>query len=258
MLTSFPRPLSDFWDIFASPRHCISEAAHLLAAGSINTASDFLVVSLPITTVMGLQLPRKQRAIVIVLFSFGFLACACGIIRTYITWVMTVDYDMTWHAWSVVVSSATELYVGIICASVPATKPFFVTFLPGKFESARRSPTKSSSSAGTADSASTAACRRASNKSAPVISCEEEEALRSPTTPPVALSPHAISMNPLVARPPPSVGSSAPSSRRSSGGPSWRCTWPLPRGDHGPGDPRDDEFRSIPSLEEGRSVRDHV
>lgn len=233
--------------------------------------TDFLVVSLPITTVMGLQLPWRQRAVVVVLFSFGFLACAAGVVRTYITWVMTVDLDMTWHAWSVVVSSATELYIGIICASVPATKPFFVTYLPGKLDTSRRHPSggsnsKSSSTGttGTSDSAASAAARRYTNKSVPAISCEEEEALRSPTTPPLpVLSPHVIAMNPLTPRPPPSVYSSSPSSRPSSssgggGGSSWRNTWPLPRVD-GPVDPRDEEFRNIPSLEEGRPVvRDHV
>ena len=254
LLTSRPRPLSDFWNIFASPRHCFNQARHLLIAGSINTCTDFLVVFLPITTIIGLQLPRRQRVMVIALFSFGFLACAAGIVRTYITWVMTVSYDITWHAWSVVISSATELYIGIICASVPATKPFFVTYLPGKFDSQRRHPSKSSGITGNSDPASTVA-RRCASKSGLLI-CEEEEALRSPTTSPISL-PYGVSMDPLVARPPPSVCSSSPSKRRNSGSPSWRITWPLPRGDR-PAEQRDDEFRSITSLEEGRAVRDHV
>ncbi|KAK7953521.1 hypothetical protein PG996_014415 [Apiospora saccharicola] len=124
------RPISNYWNVMAEPRNCLDEAAHLLAAGIINTFTDFVVVLLPIITVMKLQLTTRNRLVVVGLFSLGFLACGVGAFRTYITWHMTVDYDLTYHAGSVFWSSAVELNTGIICASVPATKPFFTRHLP--------------------------------------------------------------------------------------------------------------------------------
>ncbi|KAK8012264.1 hypothetical protein PG991_009639 [Apiospora marii] len=124
------RPISNYWNVMAEPRNCLDEAAHLLAAGIINTFTDFVVVLLPIITVMKLQLTTRNRLVVVGLFSLGFLACGVGVFRTYITWHMTVDYDLTYHAGFVFWSSAVELNTGIICASVPATKPFFTRHLP--------------------------------------------------------------------------------------------------------------------------------
>ncbi|KAK8066162.1 hypothetical protein PG997_012909 [Apiospora hydei] len=123
-------PISNYWNVMAEPRNCFDEAAHLLAAGIINTFTDFVVVLLPIITVLKLQLTTRNRLVVVGLFSLGFLACGVGAFRTYITWHMTVDYDLTYHAGSVFWSSAVELNTGIICASVPATKPFFTRHLP--------------------------------------------------------------------------------------------------------------------------------
>lgn len=37
------RPLSAYWTFSAEPQHCINQAEHLLAAGSINTVTDFVI-----------------------------------------------------------------------------------------------------------------------------------------------------------------------------------------------------------------------
>ncbi|KAK9782160.1 hypothetical protein SCARD494_13832 [Seiridium cardinale] len=132
-------PISEYWTLSSKPQNCINEATHLLAAGLINTVTDFIVVTLPIKTVARLHLRRKQYIMLIGLFCAGFCACAAGCVRTYYTWGFTVDYDRTWNGWAVWVSSAIELYLGIICASVPSCKQFFTTYLPGVIDSTRRS-----------------------------------------------------------------------------------------------------------------------
>lgn len=105
----------------AEPRNCLDEAAHLLAAGIINTFTDFVVVLLPIITVMKLQLTTRNRLVVVGLFSLGFLACSVGAFRTYITWHMKVDYDLTYYAGSVFWSSAVELNTGIVSSPLDHT-----------------------------------------------------------------------------------------------------------------------------------------
>lgn len=131
-------PVSDYWTLSIDPQNCIDEGAHLLAAGIINTLTDFIVVILPVQTMLGLQLPRKQHLILIGLFCAGFGACLAGVVRTYYTWHLTRSWDRTWMGYPVWVSSIVELYVGIICASVPPIKQFFTLYLPGVIDSTRR------------------------------------------------------------------------------------------------------------------------
>jgi len=97
--------------------------------------TDFIVVLLPIRTVWTLQLRTRQALIVILLFGCGFISCTAGVVRTYYTYQVSQTYDQVWAAYPVWVTSAIELYVGIICASVPASKPFFSTYIPRLFDS---------------------------------------------------------------------------------------------------------------------------
>ncbi|KAJ9154891.1 Integral membrane protein [Pleurostoma richardsiae] len=125
-------PVSAYWTLSFTPQKCIDEATHVLAAGIINTVTDFIIVLLPIPTVARLGLPPRQLAVVLGLFGGGLLSTAAGAVRTFFTWRMIkgADHDITWYAYVAVLTSAIELYVGIICASLPATKPFFSRYLP--------------------------------------------------------------------------------------------------------------------------------
>ncbi|KAI3336622.1 hypothetical protein HD806DRAFT_12214 [Xylariaceae sp. AK1471] len=126
-------PVSEGWTVVesSSSNHCINEKAHLMTANVINTITDFVVVLLPIRTVASLQLSSRQRVVVISLFGIGLIASSVGIARTYFTWLLftAADYDTIWNAWYLWLSSLIELHLGIICASIPATKPFFASYM---------------------------------------------------------------------------------------------------------------------------------
>lgn len=133
---------------------------HLLAAGCINTTTDFLIVILPIPYVVRLKLPRKQQIIIVSLFTGGLFVTAAGAVRTYVFHITLTDpnRDLTWNAYIIIIVSALELYIGIvshhpewntpgktinswstqqICASVPAIKPFVARYLPIMLENPR-------------------------------------------------------------------------------------------------------------------------
>ncbi|TGO13780.1 hypothetical protein BTUL_0063g00110 [Botrytis tulipae] len=142
------RPPQDYWKITDEPQpNCIDQSSTLLLAGIINTLTDFLVVILPIRTVYSTNLPRRQTLIVSFLFTLGFLSCFAGVIRTYYMYQVTQTYDQVWASFPVWVSAAVELYVGIICTSIPATKVFFATYIPKIFNSHPSRPSQSSFSA---------------------------------------------------------------------------------------------------------------
>ncbi|KAI6092661.1 integral membrane protein [Hypoxylon rubiginosum] len=128
-------PLSEFWEPSDGPQNCINQSAHMLTANIVNTVTDWFVVLLPIKTVLGLRLPAKQANMIILLFGVGILASSVGIARSYYTSVLINNHDDIWNSWSIWLCSAVELNLGIICASIPATKPFFASYLPGVFDS---------------------------------------------------------------------------------------------------------------------------
>lgn len=120
-----------YWTLtFARQPQCISETKNLLAAGVINTVTDLIVVFLLMPMVYGLQLPRKQQIAVAVLFGVGVLVTLAGAARTIYLYKTTSSWDKTWLAYPVYMTSSVELYIGIICASIPATKTFFTHFVP--------------------------------------------------------------------------------------------------------------------------------
>lgn len=108
------RPISAAWTLSFKPQNCINIQAHLLAAGILNTLSDFLVVLLPIPIVLRLQLPPRQMIVVVMLFGAGFIAVAAGGARTWYTYQVSASYDATWYGYRASLSSSIELYVGIV------------------------------------------------------------------------------------------------------------------------------------------------
>lgn len=111
-----PSPVSAYWTLSFLPQKCINEEAHLLAAGVINTVTDFIIVLLPVKMVKDLNLPKRQRIAVYLLFTAGLLASVAGAIRTYFTWRLTSapNHDYIWNSYYVVLLSSIELFVGIV------------------------------------------------------------------------------------------------------------------------------------------------
>jgi hypothetical protein len=109
------RPIAAYWTFSLVPQKCIDEKTHLLFQGIINIVSDFFVVMIPIPIVLKLKLPLRQRIFVALLFGCGFVVCFAGIVRTYYFYRLTDGYhDITWDAFPVWISSAIELYIGIV------------------------------------------------------------------------------------------------------------------------------------------------
>ncbi|CAN8096919.1 unnamed protein product [Discula destructiva] len=125
-------PPEAYWTLSATPQKCINDQAHLLAAGCINTTTDFILVLLPIPCIKRLSLTKKQQIIVASLFGGGLFTTLAGAVRTYVTFRLfdSPDADPTWNAIPIIIVSALELFIGIICASIPPTKPFFARYLP--------------------------------------------------------------------------------------------------------------------------------
>jgi len=108
------RPVKAYWTLSFTDQHCINETANLLAAGILNTISDFIVFFLPIPTVLALQLPFRQRMMLCTIFGAGFVVCIAGCFRIYYSYQTTSTFDRTWVSYGLWISGVLELYIGIV------------------------------------------------------------------------------------------------------------------------------------------------
>ena len=108
-------PVSNYWDISSDPDTCVNEGAAVIAAGSINSFSDFLCTITPIPLVANLSLPLRQRVALVVLFSLGFVVTGAGIVRCYYSYKSLIaEYDVTWYSYPLWIAGSVEIHLGIV------------------------------------------------------------------------------------------------------------------------------------------------
>ena len=152
VLTLTCRPVNAYWDkvnpIWANEHdwRCGSEQIALPAAGALSVLGDFYSALLPMLLIVGLDLPKRQKLGLYMLFAIAFLVVGAGIARTIlVNIVINRSYDVsqclsssvfnahlfqfTWVLWEVWIWVQVELYLALLAASAPALKPFLRRFL---------------------------------------------------------------------------------------------------------------------------------
>jgi hypothetical protein len=62
-----------------------------------------------------LQMPKRQRIAVAILFSLGLIVTIAGIVRTwYIYKSLIAEYDLTWYAYPLWIAAAVEIDLGVV------------------------------------------------------------------------------------------------------------------------------------------------
>ena len=140
----YPTPLS---------ANCIDIVTLYLSSAPVNIITDLALLFLPMPTLTGMRLPRKQKIILVVTFSFGVFVTVVDIVRiAYLENAamnrlqaigknnanarIVEQKDFPWYASLSFMWSAVEVNLGIVCACVPSLKPLFLRFLPGFIRSA--------------------------------------------------------------------------------------------------------------------------
>ena len=127
------QPFSAFWDqldiikIAKGYKYkCFNEGADVFSAAVISTVQDLITAVLPTFIYWKLQMPARQKVALFIIFAFGYSVVAIGVLRSYFTWqVFFETYDATWAVWDCLISALLEIYIGAICANIPAFKVFF-------------------------------------------------------------------------------------------------------------------------------------
>ncbi|KAI3571540.1 hypothetical protein IWW34DRAFT_811090 [Fusarium oxysporum f. sp. albedinis] len=113
-------PLAGVWD----PKVDAKCVPHITVMwwfnGVFNSIGDLFILTLPIPVLWRLQLPRRQKAYLLFVFSLGFLTVGISIAR--MRW-LEMDADMTWWNVSPALWSLGELTSAISCSCLPFFKP---------------------------------------------------------------------------------------------------------------------------------------
>ncbi|KAI8313609.1 Satratoxin biosynthesis SC1 cluster protein 4 [Colletotrichum sp. SAR11_240] len=102
-----------------------------LVKRSLGADDYFIAVSLSLAIIIiPLQMPKRQKWSLIALFATGGFVCLCAIRRTILLPPLFQSKDSTRDVEKQLNWASVEVNAGIICASVPALKPFFMRYLP--------------------------------------------------------------------------------------------------------------------------------
>lgn len=134
------RPVSAaFEDPTPSAAHCIDIVTLYLSSAPVNIITDLALLFLPMPILTAIRLPRNEKMILIVTFSFGAFVAVVDVIR--IAYLQSASVarlqntrdsrgDFSWIASLSFMWSAIEVHVGIICACVPGVKPLVAKVFP--------------------------------------------------------------------------------------------------------------------------------
>ena len=139
------RPLgAAFEDPIEPAAKCIDIVTLYLSSAPVNIITDLAILFLPMPILTGMRLPRNEKIILIITFSFGAFVAVIDVVRiaylesaalarlqnTAGSAASNAEYDYSWIASLSFMWSAVEVHVGIIVACVPGVKPLVAKVFP--------------------------------------------------------------------------------------------------------------------------------
>lgn len=127
---------------------CFDIVALYLSSAPVNIITDLSLLFLPMPIMTRMRLPKKQKRILVVTFSFGIFVAVVDVVRiVYLQGAelarvedshrlsltnsrIREDNDFSWYASLSFMWSAVEVNVGIMVACVPSLKPLCQRFFP--------------------------------------------------------------------------------------------------------------------------------
>ena len=133
-----------FEDPISPSSHCIDIVALFLSSAPVNIITDLAILFLPMPILTSMRLPRNEKIILIITFSFGGFVAVVDVVRiAYLesaalarvlnhtgSTASDVESDYSWIASLSFMWSAVEVHVGLIVACVPGVKPLAAKLFP--------------------------------------------------------------------------------------------------------------------------------
>ena len=139
------RPVGAAFDDPTQPMaKCIDIVTLYLSSAPVNIITDLAILFLPMPILTSMRLPRNEKIILIITFSFGGFVAVVDVVRiAYLesaalarlqnkseSTASSAQYDYPWIASLSFMWSAVEVHVGVIVACVPGVKPLVAKVFP--------------------------------------------------------------------------------------------------------------------------------
>ncbi|KAH7034233.1 hypothetical protein B0J12DRAFT_582106 [Macrophomina phaseolina] len=125
-------PLKYYWQQWSSPgtgKCPVHEGYFYLGTGIINLLGDIFILSIPIPDIWKLQLTKREKAAIYLIFLLGGFVCIASIIRIKVIWALTQTMDISWAKSDVFIWSSAEPSVAVISGCLPTLRPMFMKIL---------------------------------------------------------------------------------------------------------------------------------
>ncbi|KAI5274456.1 hypothetical protein E4T47_02638 [Aureobasidium subglaciale] len=114
-------PVHYFWERVGEAK-CMNLKAKWFVDAAVNIITDLIILSMPMPYLKGLNLPKRQRVGLIVVFALGGFVCLVSMARLGPLYVISNTQDVSKHNGPAAFLSSMEVNVGIICASLPSLR----------------------------------------------------------------------------------------------------------------------------------------
>ncbi|KAK6499471.1 hypothetical protein TWF506_004101 [Arthrobotrys conoides] len=125
-------PVEAFWTGDPTAK-CIPREALWFANAGLNIFTDFSIAILPLPVIIKLNMPRRQKIPLMMIFALGFFICIVSILRLRFLIILSKSMDPTWDQPATAYWSAIEMNISIVCACLPALKPLVSLVAPSIF-----------------------------------------------------------------------------------------------------------------------------
>ncbi|KAI1814011.1 hypothetical protein GGS20DRAFT_585934 [Poronia punctata] len=124
-------PVSFFWNEWDGMHDgfCVDRWAIFLTGGIIATSLDVILILLPVRWVYQLQFSRANKLTTVGMFSLGVIVIVTSIMRIVSLYRFTHSSNLTRNLPALAIWGGLELYVAIICASLPSLRPLLTLSL---------------------------------------------------------------------------------------------------------------------------------
>ncbi|KAI1769995.1 hypothetical protein F4818DRAFT_446722 [Hypoxylon cercidicola] len=130
---------------------CIDNGQFWYANAGFSITTDVIILILPMPLVYALQVPRVQKAALIMVFALGVFVVITSCLRVTTIDIQATTPDQTYNI-SSTMWTITEMNVAIVCACLPQIRPLIVKWfprlMPSYYSGSRERSDKRATSAG--------------------------------------------------------------------------------------------------------------
>ncbi|KAH9828059.1 integral membrane protein [Teratosphaeria destructans] len=128
-------PIEAFWDHSIQNARCLSKEAVWFANAACNIVTDIAIAIIPIPVISTLQLAKRTKIVLTIVFALGGFTCVVSILRIESLYAVSTAKDQTKANGQTALWSMLEIQTGIMCSCLPTLKGLITKVMPQLFTS---------------------------------------------------------------------------------------------------------------------------